>query len=141
MAIKTVDQFRLTKLNGDTTVVCAAKISDAVLMVESETVEIIQADRVASDISVDVPDADVMFNVTVSPDSAGTAGCIALPKTFIVPAGTSVILQAVPASTYTFLGWYRGVTLLSADAIAEIAIASPVAGTTADEIVAKFQTV
>lgn len=53
------------------------------------------------------------FTVEVSPGGAGPAGCVALPSGATVADGTEVILEAVPAVGYDFVGWYNGATLLS----------------------------
>ena len=141
MAIVTLGEFRALLADETERVICAENLSAAALALETGTVVLEQVSRVRKSVSVEVPDADVRFNVKVSPEAAITAGCVALPETFVVAAGKEVILQAVPpaAGGYSFLGWFRGLVELSTDPIASIAIQAPAPGAIADEIVAKFQ--
>lgn len=140
MALSTLNEYRAITSDEVERVICADKLSSAAVALETGTVVLEQISILRKGVSVEIPDTDVRFNVTVSPEAAVTAGCVALPKTFVVAAGKEVILQAVPPALggYTFAGWFRGLVSLSTDLIASIAIQAPLAGATADEIVAKF---
>lgn len=140
MALQVLNEYRAITSDQAEKVICAAKLSDAAVALETGLVTLDQVSILRKNVSVEVPDTNVRFNVTVTPEAAITAGCVALPSTFVVAAGAKVILQAVPASAsgYTFAGWYRGEALLSADAVAEVAIVAPEAGAVADEIKATF---
>lgn len=139
MSLKTLKEYRALTKDSTELVICAEKLSDAALALESDTVELNQVTILRGSVQVEVPDSVVRFNVTVTPEEAGTAGCVALPTTFLVDPGTEVILQAVPSAGYNFVGWYRDTTLLSNEAIASIAVVAPAAGATADEILATFE--
>jgi len=140
MSAKALNEYRIHTNDNKDQLFCAEHMSDAVAAFEVGTVEVEEAVTMQTGVMVDVPDADIRFNVTVLPTAAVTAGCVALPTTFIVKSGSKVILQAVPApsSTYTFTGWYRGIALLSSELVAEVLVIAPVAGAIADEIEARF---
>ena len=141
MALETLNEFNTIDSDQVERVICAANLSAAAAAVEIGTVKLEQVNILRKNVSVQVPDADVRFNVTVEPVAAVTAGCVALPETYKVKAGSSVILQAVPgaSSGYRFLGWFRGEVSLSTSAVANIAVVAPAAGEIADEIIARFE--
>lgn len=75
----------------------------------------------------------VSFTTTVTPAEAVTAGAMATPTTYSVVPGTSVIFEATPVPSYTFLKWTKNGVDAGTDLKVEI-------GITEDEtaIVAEF---
>lgn len=141
MSLVVMKEFRANTDENVEKIVLGEKLSDAALALEAEGDVLDQLTLLRRTVSVQVPDPTVRFNVTVSPAPAITAGCVALPATFLVKPGDKVILQAVPVDGYNFTGWFRGAVLVEADAIAEVAIVAPAAGEVADEILAVFEAV
>ena len=141
MALEQLNEYRVITSEEVEQVICAASLSAAATALEVGTVKLDQVTIMRKNVSVQVPDLDVRFNVKVVPEIAITAGCVALPGTYVVKAGEKVILQAVPGATsgYRFVGWFRGLVSLSAEEIASIAIVAPPAGEIADEILATFE--
>jgi len=143
MSLSTLSEYQITDDIGTQTVMVADKLSTAAAQAEAVGPTVVtQVSRIRPSVQVDVPVVipNVLFQVEVSPSAAGIAGCVALPESYTVPEGTEVILEAhIPASAgYTFTGWYRGLTLVSALAIAKIAVVAPTGPAVADVITAKF---
>ena len=140
MALELLNEYRAITSEEVEQVICAASLSEAAAALEIGTVKLDQVSIMRKNVSVQVPDLDVRFAVKVAPEAAITAGCVALPNTYVVKAGEKVILQAVPGATsgYTFTGWFRGLVSLSTEEVAEIAIVAPPADAVADEITAQF---
>jgi hypothetical protein len=149
MAMQTLSEFETlsedTGFGSTRSVVVAEKLSDAALELEnSGAVVLVQVSRTKKEVQVEGPDVPpVLFEVVVFPDAADAAGCLALPTSYTVDVGTEIILEAVApeASGYAFTGWYRGLTLLSSDTIARVAVAAPTGAATSDVITAKFDLV
>lgn len=141
MALSLTNEYRALAEDGSEKVICADKLSNAAVALETGDAVLTQISILRKNVNVETPDVMARFTVTVSPEAAATAGCIALPETFVVAVGSNVILEArlPPLGGYTFLGWYRGEALVSSDLIASVAIQAPASGAIADEIVAKFQ--
>ena len=141
MALRPLNEYKAITSEEVEHIVCAESLSAAAAALEIDPVKLDQVSINRKNVSVQVPDTDVRFNVKVVPEAAITAGCVALPGTYVVKAGEKVILQAVPGATsgYRFVGWFRGLVSLSADPIASIAIVAPLAGEIADEILATFE--
>jgi hypothetical protein len=145
MALQELSEYKAITDASQEVVICAAKLSDAALQIEGAypTAKVIQVSRIRESVEVDVPLANVLFQIQVSPDGAAAAGCIAAPSSFIVQPGDKVIAQAIIPSGagFTFTGWYRGTSQLSAALIAELTIAAPADGAISDVITAKFTAV
>ena len=140
MAIQQLSEFRAITSDEVEHVICAENLSAAAAALEVGTVKLDQVSILRRVVGVQIADLDVRFTVKVAPEAAVTAGCVALPGTYVVKVGEKVILQAVPAaaSGYHFTGWFRGAVSLSEDEVASIAIVAPPADSVADEITAQF---
>jgi len=131
-------EFRAITKDSREVVICADSLSMAATQLEVGDTELTQVSVLRDSVTVDVPDPTVRFRVSITPEAAETAGCVALPGTYLVATGTEVIFQAVEEAGYTFVGWYRDDVLVSEDPVAAIAIVAPAAGSDADEIEARF---
>jgi hypothetical protein len=137
---RTLNEFRLLYRNGAEKNFVADFLKDAAAFNETDAARLAQITLVKSDIEVEVPDPveNVSFITQVTSQSAADAGCRATPTAYLLPAGTEVIFQALPASGFGFTGWYFGGNLLSADPIAKIAVAPPPAGEAVSVYEARF---
>ena len=137
-----LSEYEVADENGVTTVIVAPTLSDAAKEIEDGTGSpvLVQVSRVKRAVAVDVPLPSIQFNTQVLPAPAAAAGCLALPSSFIVAAGSKVVLEAVApvGSDYAFTNWNRNGTVLSTDLIAEIDLVEPSGGALADIITALF---
>jgi uncharacterized repeat protein (TIGR02543 family) len=143
MSRKTLSEFRLLYRNGTEKIFAAELLKDAAAANETAETRLSQITLAKPDIEVEVPDpvADAPFITTVMPQSAADGGCRATPTAYTLPAGTEVVFQALTADGFTFVGWYHGDALLSAEPITKIALASPEAGDAVTVYEARFTTV
>lgn len=142
MALQTLSEFQVTDEDGHSSLIVADKLSTAAAQIEggTGTPVLTQVARTERSVSVDVPLADIQFNTQVLPAPAAAAGCIALPTSFVVPAGSKVVLEAMApvGSGYEFTNWNRAGTVISTDALAEIQLVEPSGDAIADIITALF---
>jgi len=125
MPTYTMNEYRVVKTDNSVSNVVAESMLKAVEQVDSTALPAVMVTREKVGLSVTIPQVTkVTFSVVVDPDGASVAGCIATPTTFTVDSGTTVIFQAIPAPGYTFSGWYKGETLLSANQTASLLIES-----------------
>jgi hypothetical protein len=140
MSIKLLNEFKVYLANNTEKVFMAENLAEAAAALETPTIPLVQVSRTRVGVEVDVPDPDVFvkFEVEVTPGPAAIAGCIGTPPIFTVKAGTPVIFSAIPETGFLFEGWYRENVLLSADAVAEIAVAAAPPNELTAQIEARF---
>lgn len=137
---KTLNEFRLLYRNGSEKTFVAEYLKDAAALNETDAIRLAQVTLIKSDIEVEVPEPveKVSFITTVTPGGAADGGCKATPTAYLLPVGTEVIFQALPADGFNFVGWYHGESLLSAELIAKIALAPAPEGVAVSVYEARF---
>ena len=127
-----LNSYEIINSSGTKRTVVADTIKKAVGAIVDILDPIVSARKLATGLSVEIPDPNVRFQTVILETDAEVAGCKAYPLVHEVEANKEVIFTAVPAVGYVFVNWSRGAVTLSTDAEALISV-TPLVG---DEVIA-----
>jgi len=127
MAVRNLNEYRVTFEDNTDTAFMAENARAVTKILETDQRPIVQLSRIKVGIGVETPVRNVKFVVTVMPEGAGINKCKAVPDTWVVPEGTSVIFTAMPSDGYRFDGWFKKgeAAALSTDIVAELTVEYP----------------
>lgn len=132
MAVVNKKEYAVRFTDDSTKSVVAKNMKVVTDTYETDDKPIAQITRVRTleDVTDD-PVLPVAFSVVVTPTPAADAGCLGTPASFTVEDGESVIFQAIPVTGFSFVGWYKGAALITADSTTRIQVTAPaIAGQT-----------
>ena len=123
-----MQEYRVTLQNGTEKTAIRTNIKGVADDYENDVNPVVQIQRTKTGLDVRVPEPPkpVYFTVSVTPQSAVDAACVAAPTNFTVENGTKVVFQALPSAGWDFVGWFLDAPFDPEDEVAAFNPAVPI---------------
>lgn len=131
MAIRTLNEWHITHMNGVTENILAENVVEAInnLATPITVSDINRLEATARDVRAFISDiAPVAWTTEVSPSAALSAGCFVFPSSGEAEDGSSISIAASPSPAYTFDHWELDGASIGTDRLVTTTVSAPSSG-------------